>query len=398
MRHIEIQNGRNCCGCAACADACPRGCITMQEDRHGILYPVVQQDLCVDCGKCVSVCPILHAEERKHVGADDLAYAFAAREDATVFQSSSGGAFSVLADAWFALHGADARIAGAAFDGTHVCHRLTATRAEAASLRKSKYVQSDGRGVYRAVQDALASGKYVMFTGTPCMVAALRGYIGGDHPHLLTIDLVCHGVVSDSELQAYLREFGEAHGSTVKEISFRVKRDFDTERVNPRTMDIRMENGETVNLDMQTSAYLYAFYTSLCYRPSCTACRFACPQRPGDITLGDYWGIEKRFHKWNSLQGVSLVRANTDKGMAAVSALTPAGLLQETSYAFACAENAQLLHPAVPHRNYEKFFRLRQRGASFEETVRICKKPDTLLQKVHRRLKTMAKRAKTNES
>ena len=217
------------------------------------------------------------------------------------------------------------------------------------------------------------------------MVAGLKAFLGKEYEKLLTVDIVCHGVPNQEIFSSYLEELTQKYKSKVQRVEFRIKKELDNGEVNPRTVNVCFENGETVNLDIPHCEYLYGFHTGMYFRPSCETCRFAESNRPADITLGDYWGIEKLYPELQSKKGVSLIRFNTEKGKFILPVLQK-GKLLETSYAFACRENDQLLYPAKPHRNRRKFFRLRRKGIPVSACVNICKKPDNFIQKVYHKL------------
>lgn len=389
MPFVSVKNKKDCCGCSACADACPVNCIEMAEDSEFFIYPKVDENKCINCGKCLSICPVKHSEKTKNAINNDAAYAFVSKNTELIKSSSSGGAFSAIMDA-FAGNSDDFAIAGAAFAGTDVVHMCVNTREDAEIFKKSKYVQSYGKGICKKVKSELDNGKQVLFSGTPCMVAALKNYLGKPYDGLTTVDIVCHGVPNQHIFSEYLNELAEKNKSKVTCVSFKVKKNFD-DAPNPRTMDVCFENGNKHNVGIAQSEYLYGFYHSLFLRPSCSNCKFSCPERPGDITLGDYWGIEKVINGLQSLKGVSLVRFNTDKGNKYLEYLKECGNVYHTSYSFACDENYQLRKPSQDHRNRERFFKLLRKGCSVSDAVNICKKPDTLIKKIIRKVRKLLK-------
>lgn len=386
MGFVKLSSAADCCGCSACADICPVGCIKMVPDDEHFLYPQVDEKCCINCGKCQNVCPVINSDKLKLSVSDDKAYAFVSGDVELIKGSSSGGAFSVIMDS-FSDTEEEYAMFGSAFDGTEVVHKSVNSREKADIFRKSKYVQSDARGTYKKVKADLEEGKKVLFSGTPCMVAALKGFLGKEYDKLLTVDIVCHGVPCQYVFSKYLDELSEKYNNGVDSVTFKIKTGFEADTPNPRTADFCFENGQKINLDISQSEYLYGFYHSMFLRPSCYKCKFATPERPGDITLGDYWGIEKIKDNLNSKKGVSLVRFNTDKGKLYSESLNEAGEVYETSYAFACDENYQLRKPAKPHRNRDRFFALLNKNGSVIESVNICKKPDTIIRKVLRKIK-----------
>ncbi len=388
MDCIDILNKYDCCGCRACADVCPKKCINMQTDREGFFYPTVDHSQCVACGRCVSTCPIINHQNAKNLIDDDIAFAYISDDDEIIKSSSSGGAFTLIMDAVSSSEN-DYAIVGAAFDGLKVRHVAAQDRASADVLKKSKYIQSDTTGIYNKVKELLNKGTTVVFSGTPCQVAALKMFLRRDWANLLTVDIVCHGVPSQTHFDEYLNELEVKNQSKVVGVEFRHKKHFLECKPNPRTINVFFDNGSHINLDISESEFLYAYYTGLIFRPSCENCRYARGARPGDITLGDYWGIEKMYPEMNSLRGVSLVRFNSEKGKFLIDFFKEKGTFTETKWTFACAENHQLSFPFVPHRNRNKFFKLRSKGMKFCDNVLLCKRPDNIIQKVLRRLRNL---------
>ncbi len=389
MAHIDTNKKTNCCGCAACVDACPKQCIRMIEDKEGFRYPQINKDNCIDCGRCLAVCPFENADKLKNKVQDDESFAFVAEDVELIKSSSSSGAFSVIVDEFANKNHENYCVFGAAFDGTDVVHMCAEDCETAKLFRKSKYVQSKTDGAFEEVRTKLLNGKAVLFSGTPCQVAALKAFLGKPYDKLLTVDIVCHGVPNQKTFSDYLDELSKLHGEKVTGACFRIKKDFDSANPNPRTVNITFESGKVINLDISQCEYLYGFHTGLYMRPSCHFCRYAAPERPADITLADYWGIEKIHPELQSKKGVSLVRFNTHAGKKFANALKKNGRFLETSYEFACRENFQLLYPAAPSKKHTDFALLRRKGVSVVDAVNICKKPDNFLQKVRHKLEMM---------
>ncbi len=383
---IQIKIKSKCCGCGACADVCPKKCIHMKIDSEGFYYPVVSENTCISCGNCKKACPTLNDEFAKNKVLDDIAYAYVDNDGDIVKSSSSGGAFSAIMDSIENTY-EDFAIVGAAFVGTKVKHVVKKSRKNANVLKKSKYIQSDTHGIFNEVKKLLKSGVMVLFSGTPCQVAALKCYLREEYENLLTVDIVCHGVPGQVHFDEYLQDLEIEHKSKVAEVEFRYKREFNEEKPNNRTINIRFDNEKTINMDISQSEFLYAYYTAMIFRPSCYKCEFTCQQRTGDITLGDYWGIEKIYPELNSLRGVSLIRFNTKKGENLLRYLKIKGVLLETKWSFACEENNQLKFSSIPHRNRKKFFKLRSKGIGFYNNVTLCKKPDNIIQKIFRKIR-----------
>ena len=198
---IEIKDKKDCCGCSACVQRCPKQCITLKEDNEGFLYPIVDKKTCIDCGLCEKVCPILHqGEPQKPL----KVYAAKNLNEEIRRQSSSGGIFTLLAEQVIQEGGV---VFGARFDENwEVKHDYTETIEGLAVFRGSKYVQSRIEDNYKKAEEFLKQGRKVLFSGTPCQIAGLKRFLRKEYEELLTVDFVCHGVPSPGVWRKYLKE------------------------------------------------------------------------------------------------------------------------------------------------------------------------------------------------
>lgn len=314
-----------CCGCAACADACPAGAVRMALDGEGFRYPVVDEAQCVRCGRCEAVCPL------KQVRGGDggrTCLGARAREEAVRLGSSSGGVFPVLAEYVLRRQGA---VFGAAFnESMEVVHREAWDMAELEALRRTKYVQSRTDGVYRRVEELLKKGTWVLFCGTPCQVYGLRRFLGGAYPRLILVDLVCYGTPSPGLWRDYAAFLERRHG-TLTAFSFRDKRNRDHGHTRAYTAGGR-EYAAALGRDL----YCGLYFANLTIRPSCHTCGFAAPDRESDFTLGDFWGVERVRPEADDGMGVSLVILHTDRARKIWSEI------RESFDWFPCEEEATL--------------------------------------------------------
>lgn len=210
-----------CSGCTACFAICPKDAITMQADSEGFKYPVIDKNKCIDCGLCCKVCPLENMYG--NFGEDKTSFACSAKDENFAKQSSSGGAFAILANMYIKEQ---AVIYGAAFDDNwNVCHIRVDKKDELKRLYTSKYVQSNMGNTFRNVKLDLDNGKKVLFVGTPCQVAGLKSYLQKDYLNLLAVDFICHGVPSPLVWQRYIEELEQNLNSKITEISFRNKKD-----------------------------------------------------------------------------------------------------------------------------------------------------------------------------
>ncbi len=283
-----------CFGCEACAAACPQKAVRMERDGEGFAYPVVDEALCTDCGLCAEVCPALHPLEKKAC----RAYAVRCSDLRTLYASTSGGAFSLIASRILKRGGL---VCGAVFDETFkVVHRLSD---DIAPMRKSKYVQSSLGGCFAELEEALRQGREVLFTGTPCQCHGIKR-LYGKYPGLIIAALLCRGVQPPAlweEYTDYLREQGE-----LTAFCFRDKRRAD----DAHTVSCTVGGTETA-VSYNKDPFCRIYTKDLALRPSCYACPYCRPDKDFDFTIGDFWGIEKIRPELADGKGMSLVIAGS---------------------------------------------------------------------------------------
>ena len=299
----------NCYGCAACNSICPTNAIEMKPDNEGFLYPNIIKESCINCGLCQKVCPFKELTHSSDKLPNPLVYAVKHKDDHVRMNSTSGGVYTALSDVVIRSSG---KVYGVKFDNeVNVIHSEAITFEERNKFRGSKYVQSDMKDVFHIIKKQLKSNCIVFFTGTPCQVAAVVKYInqiGLKSDRLITNDIVCHGVSSPLLWSNYL-EFIE-RDKKLKSYTFRYK------EKGWRGYNIKAEfvNGKSKINTPDIKIYSYIYSSNLALRPSCYYCKFANLKRPSDITIGDFWGIEKIMPEIDDDKGVSLVLINTSKG------------------------------------------------------------------------------------
>ncbi len=258
--------------------------------------------------------------------------------------SSSGGAFSIIARA--ALEKGGVVYGHAYVSPTKVACVRTEDADGLARLRGSKYVQSDMGLAMRDVLDDLRAGREVVFSGTPCQVAGLKAFLRVERAEtggLLLVDIVCHGVPSPEFFSDCMG--WEARGARLDEVRFRDKREgwgcsgaiVATEPGKPKARDYIFSP--------ETSYYYRRFLEGDVYRESCYRCPYAGGPRPGDVTLGDFWGVDHEAAGLDPRGGISLVMANTAKGEAAIKAIKDSSRWADRPMEEAVAGNDQLRHP-----------------------------------------------------
>lgn len=309
---MTIIERDKCCGCHACANACPMDAISMEEDGEGFLYPRIDAERCVDCGRCREVCPALQPPKPNKY---ELAYACYAADSGIRMTASSGGVFSLLADEMLSRGGV---VCGAAFDKEMaVQHVVTDEPEQAETIRGTKYVQSDMGKSFRLVEAALKSGREVLFSGTPCQVAGLKKYLGDEDENLLTVDLICHGVPAPGVWRDYLKTLGGEDPVTT--VNFR-KKDESTQAVS---FSSRHRSGKVLEEPQRDNLYMKGFLQNLYLRSSCFRCPFKGTARCSDLTLGDFWSVSEFHPALADGKGVSAVLIHSQKGKRAIDHLLP---------------------------------------------------------------------------
>lgn len=329
----------NCTGCSACSAVCPTGSISMQRRADGFLYPVKDESLCCDCGLCQQVCPLT----MELAETENSFYALRNKNREQRLESTSGGAFRLLAHKHLAKGGV---VFGAAFDESfHVVHTRVDSQESPGKLLGTKYVQSDAGDSFRAVKQLLKQGIPVLYCASPCMAHGLLAYLGEFRQGLTVVDHICYGVPSPGFWEAYVAYLEKQYGGRLQHFSFRDKRKPDS----GHTLSYVVNGHETAG-NLNQNPWCRVFFKNLSLRSSCFACRYCSASRPSDITLGDFWGIEKSYPELDDGYGVSLIIAHNVKGRKLLQEILP-----ECDWAEVCEEQA--MQPRLQECAKEPFLR-----------------------------------------
>ena len=348
---VSIQSNVHCTGCGSCSAVCPKRAISMQRNEKGFLTATVDENTCVQCGLCVKACHLMNSHSFSTTPLQVLAAKNTCKEDRE--QSSSGGIFLLLAQETLKLGGV---VYGAAFDENNTVKHIRAESLEKVrSCCQSKYVQSDAiDALEQALQDVKA-GRLVLFTGTPCQIAALRSAMDTQHidaKNTLLVDFVCHGTPSPEVFQNYLTMIGEKYKGAVEKFYFRDK----AQGWRGNGYKAVFRNGKTIVNGFYLRGFNKLFPLST--NEACFECPYSCPQRVSDITLGDFWGIEKTcFSGFEDKLGISMLIINTEKGKEQLHALEDhIESIQATIDD--CRMNFPLFsHPSKP-KSYDSFWNM----------------------------------------
>lgn len=301
---ISIKNAADCCGCYSCYNSCPIGCIAMKEDQEGFIYPIIDISKCVNCNSCINSCPIINSNRLSDdKNTDKISFAAYSNNDSLLKSSSSGGIFSVLSMKIMSEGGV---VFGASFDDSFsVVHKAVEDVSMLPTIQGSKYVQSSLITTYKDVKTRLKSGQKVLFSGTPCQVAALKCYLNKSYENLITIDVVCHGVPSNTLWKKYLNE--KSRG-IVRSVSFRDK------KTGWKSYSLTIHSKKWFSVIHNYSSYMRAYIYGLSMRPSCYKCKYKGDNHCSEITLGDFWGIQNVVPRLCDVDGVTWIILNNAKG------------------------------------------------------------------------------------
>lgn len=302
---INIINKASCVGCEACRQICPKQCITMVYDNEGFSYPMVSSKDCIKCSLCEKVCPIIQYGINE-LRPNNRVFAVKHQNHKVQFESTSGGAFTAIAN-WAELQ--NGIIFGAAYDEQlNVIHCKAKNTEEYVKFRGSKYVQSLIGNTFIEIRELLTQGKLVLFSGTPCQVSGLKLFLLKPYSNLYTVDIICHGVPSPKVFKDYIN-FIQKKGKLLS-INMRYK----AKGWNASEGKIIYANGKKI-VGSGVAGLWRKLYSSRCItRPCCYECKFTNFNRQGDITIGDYWGIEKSHPNFFDNNGISLLLLNSAKG------------------------------------------------------------------------------------
>lgn len=345
---INIIDKHDCCGCEACMQACPKRCISLERDKEGFLYPIVNTNICVECGVCERVCPVINTGEQTF----PLQVWAARNEDEEIRrQSSSGGIATKLAEKIIDEGGV---VFGVIMtEQCEAIHTFTETKAGLEAFRGSKYIQSRVGESFKQAKEFLKAGRKVLFIGTPCQISGLKHFLRKDYSTLYAVDFICHGVPSPGVFKWYIQEevnkyvsarkgrknsvsFSPIHsipkgdiqlpeGLKVVDIHFRDKREGWKKysfvlQLAEASADGK-KNTVSYSSNVSENIFLKGFCSDLYLRPSCHKCPVRSYRSGSDLTIADFWGQEYMFPEFDNDTGTSCVIVKTTKGQTLFSSV-----------------------------------------------------------------------------
>lgn len=356
----KVCERNQCTGCGLCSNICPKGAIKMIEAKDtGHFVPQIDTQLCVDCSLCQKKCPGLKEPEYKKQIKTFVAW----RKDITKIEgSSSGGVAASLYE--------KAIEEGYYIVGTYLNEKfqaklkITNTVADIENFKGSKYIQAEAGGVYKEALELLKKGEKILFIGTPCQCAAMKSLVEDRFENaVLLVELICHGTPSQRTFQEYIHDIAKKKKKEITKVSFRSK----------WGVELSLYSGEKTFWKYKgyEDDYMVAFQTGLLHNSSCYECKYANKDRSSDLTIGDFWKIGEKKEFVRPKCKVSVIVANTERGLAFVQKCNQL-ILQEREYQEALDGNPNLYRPSSRHPQWDMFWKIyTEEGASsaYQKTI-----------------------------
>lgn len=381
---INIIKKSECSGCYSCVNICPKECISIKRDEEGFGYPTIENDKCINCDLCEKVCPVINTPNNEKI--ETIAYACRNKNDQVRKSSSSGGVFTLLCEETIKKGGV---IFGAAFDENFdVKHISAETLEECDKLKGSKYVQSKIGNTYKQARELLNAERLVLFSGTQCQIKGLNLFLSKNYSNLITTEIICHGVPSPKIFKLYKENLKSKYNSNIKAIRFRDK----VVGWNKFSYVTEFENNKIHSKTLHEDVYMKGFLNDLYLRPSCYECKAKNFSSSSDISLADYWGVEKRHLEFSDDKGTSLVLINTKKGKEVFEKIACNMQVIKTDIEFAIGNNPCIVKPVKYNKNREKFFRVLKEDNLEESITKYIKPP--ISQKIKWKIKSSFERLK----
>ena len=369
-QNINCIGENRCTGCSACYNICPTKAISMEINSEGFLYPRIDEKKCVNCGKCKISCPVIN---KKKIEIKPIAYAVYNKNEKCRLESSSGGVFSLIAEQILNENGV---VYGAAFDDIfNVRHIKINKKEDLFKLRSSKYVQSIINETYEECKKDLNEGKKVLFTGTPCQINGLKTYLNEEYENLYTHDIICHGVPSIKVWNKYI-EYREkedcknTNENKLVNVNFRSKKD------GWNLYSVKFEYEKSIyEKNRLEDLYMQTFLSDICLRKSCYCCNFKDGNRVADITLADFWGINKVNKLIDDNKGISLMIVNSKKGNKLFELIKNKCEYKEVNLNEAITFNSSYNKASKINKNRKKYFDKLDENGFFGNYEEFVKKP-----------------------
>lgn len=382
---LEIKNKADCCGCEACKNICPQKCITMKEDEEGFRYPIIDKEKCINCNLCEKVCPLKKEIQNKDLLKKTEFLAAYNKDDEILKKSSSGGIFWLLAEWIFENNGI---VYGVIQEDTYnVKFSRAENKNEAEKIRGSKYLQAEVNDIYSLVKADLENSKLVLFSGTPCQVAALYKFLNKEYSNLYTVDVVCHGVPSNAVYRKYIEFMEKQNNKKVTNIKWR-------DKVNgwgPNRITLYFDDNTTKTTISRENPFQIGFLDNVYLRPSCYECKYAKLPRIADISLADFWGYDKELLKNNNNKGLSIIVVSSNKGNTLLKNIEKNIIYHEVEEEYVKSKSRHVyIHPIKNKRRtnfFEDFNKM-----SFDNLAKKYMKKTSVIKKIKISIKKIVKK------
>lgn len=378
-----ICEKNKCTACGACLNACPKEAITMLEDEYGNIYPSINNKKCINCGLCRGVCPQLNNKTSFHKSTK--IYAMYCKNQDVRSESSSGGAATLFYESILeengVVYGASNLFCSNKFNFVKVLNKNDLYK-----IKGSKYVHCYTDNIYKDVKEELKSNKKVLFIGTPCQVDGLKSYLMKDYKNLFCVDIICHGVPSQKLL------FDELNNLNIKQkdinyIIFRDDNGFTFKVIDSNNKILKEEPSNKI-------CYYNNFLEGNIYRENCYNCKYAKRERISDVTIGDFWGLDKTSKVYDDeKKGISLIMQNTGKGCTLIKSIMKDCVIEERPLEEPYKGNGQLNHPMNKNKKYtiyKKYYPLLgykktcDKMILFKDKIKLMIKNKSLLYKIYK--------------
>lgn len=254
------------------------------------------------------------------------AYAAYAKDDSLRLSSSSGAVFSLLAEYILLKKGV---VYGVALSAD--CKSAEFVRAgclgELDRLRGSKYLQAKVGNTYNQVKADLENGINVLFSGTGCQVNGLKLFLQKNYENLFCVDVICHGVPSPALWRKYVEHMEKQNEAKLLSVNFRCKED-SWQDFGIKAQDNKQKE---IYISKDKDPFMQMFLRDYCLRPSCYKC-IAKKVKMSDMTIADFWGIERSAPDMNDGRGTSLVLIRSEKGAAFFRQISSRMVYKRVSY------------------------------------------------------------------
>lgn len=346
MNRINLPNN-NCTYCYSCLLSCPKKCISFESGLFGTM-PIIDETKCIQCGNCIKHCHVLNPQNRQY---PIKCFASWSKKNAAK-NSASGGIFYEIASTILLDGGI---VYGVGCEANKAKFMKITKEEDLFLLQGSKYVYSVPFDIFKEVERDLKDGKLVLFSGLPCQIGAIKAFLQKEYCNLLLIELICHGAPMPILFEKYIKYYELINKCEVLNWKFREHLKVHKNGYYGSVSLKKKQNKKRKIILWNTDPYYYHFMKSNICRDVCLNCSYASADRGADITLGDFWGIEKIDPKLKT-GFVSIVLINSIKGLSQYNLVADNIISKETDVSLSCSLNPQLNKPTVSNTADRKKF------------------------------------------